>query len=309
MILVILCILLLCLLQNSSTKLIKIRPLKCRGTITRTTAGRNPTSIPTIYLGRDKIEILEPDESTAGVNEVTVCDLIPVPMPRNDLYENIVHLITKKKSLTTSSYSIIDKNSCITAASIVTGRDKGLFDNLPFMWGQSQGSRRALYSFLQGGDSTTIDGEKLSLKTIDYQSFQSSEEIIQFSLKKVLGCSIVGLVVEVKDEMTRNNVALGAAAVLARTGYEDEFRISSSNPGLPEFEDIASAPGCLVNIHMDELVLLSLAMDMPVYIPKPLFLGAAVDASLENSDGELTMKLTVYNHTAITMLLLLRVAT
>ena len=54
------------------------------------------------------------------------------------------------------------------------------------------------------------------------------------------------------------------------TGQENDWTLSSSNPSLPSFTDdeILDAPACVVGCHIDELLILSLTMKLPIYIPK-----------------------------------------
>lgn len=127
-------------------RLVKLRPLKCQGIITKN-PGPTQQEIPAIFLGRDKLEILEPGDSSSST-DVTVCDVIPVPIQSYEYYQYL--LTTFKRSKSTERNIQIDKGSCIAAAARFVGRDHGLFDNLPFVWGARGTVRKELYSFLTG---------------------------------------------------------------------------------------------------------------------------------------------------------------
>ena len=299
------CLLFLLLLSLQAVKLVKLRPIKTKGSVN---VANNNQDIPAIYLGRDKLEVLdssfssqdENDGEDKKTNQVTICDVVPIPIQVLDQYNYIVKMFMRSKnkgqmSASSTSAVVIDKGSCIAAASILYNRDEGIYDKLPFEWGLRADARKQLYAFLSGGqgESSYVDSSKeLTLNSIEYSTMKCPEAVFSYGLKKFLDCSIVGLILEVKDELGKNSVSLGAAVVLARTGFESEYRISTKQVGLPDdTDDRSDADACIISCHTDELVLLSMATNIPIYMPKPLFLGASVDASLEKgNDKDLIMR-------------------
>ena len=295
-----------------AVKLTRLKPIRIIGKLLRDSS----PDVPSIFLGREKLEVLDAEN---GVEEgqsrvVTVCDVLPVPIVGNDLaYKYIMSLFSRKDSEVTRAEK--SASACISAAKVFIGRDKGIFDNLPFVW-KREGidSRKQLYSFLSGGEGvycllyaiphrraqhnttlthnthpnlsvicfcctrniflcasvqkgTGFDAGKYTLNRFSFDELQNAEAIFPYALKKFLDCSIVGLIIEVKDELGKNSVSLGAAVVLARRGYESDYRISSKEMRLPEYTDeLDSAVACVVNCHMEELILLSLATSMPIYM-------------------------------------------
>ena len=280
-------------------KLVKLRPIKTTGNIKT-----ENKDMPAIFLGREKLEVLESsgeydeyEDGAGGMNRITICDVVPIPIQSLDQSNYIAKMLLRSKSknqqlLTSTTEATVDKTSCMAAASILFNRDSGIFDNLPFEWGDRADARKQLYSFLSGGyGSCGANDEMLTMNKVNYTNIRSPEAIFLYALDKFLNCSIVGLILEVKDELGKNSVSLGAATVVAKRGFESEYRISTKQVGLPdETNDLRSAEACVINCHTDELVLLSIATNIPIYMPKSLFLGAAVDVSLDkDSDGNVLM--------------------
>ena len=137
----------LCAARETISKLVQMRPIKVRGSIINKS---EKSETPSLFLGREKLEVLETDaidasslpESSADT-AVTICDVIPIPIPRRELYENIVNIFSRDKR---GSRTVqVDKPACVSAASVLLNRDKGFFDNLPFVWRKSVNSRKEFY--------------------------------------------------------------------------------------------------------------------------------------------------------------------
>ena len=304
-------LLLLCALcwSQISTRLIRVVPVKCRGKV-----HTNSGTFDAFFLGRSKLDVLESgDEETA--EDMTICDVIPVPVTKQQLYDCFLSSNAKSSKTTAPS---IDRQQCIAALSGIIGRDGGFFDNLPFTWRTDSSARKEMYSFLTGGDGKTLGGETISLANMDTKSFKRPEEALILCMKKILGCSIVGLILEVKDELGKDSVSLGAAAVLAKPESATEYTVSPTNTLLPvcymsthpctcylersllyvnnfvqDYSDLSSAPACVVNCKLDEVVPLSMASGIPIYIPKQLFVAAAVDAKLTKEEQDICIQYSV----------------
>ena len=170
-----------------------------------------------------------------------------------------------------------------------------------------------MYSFLSGGDSYSINSTRLTLSSFPFDSIQCPEEILTVALRDILGCSLLNLLIEVKDE-TKQSITLGAAVLLSKIGMESKYDLSSSSSTTSSisvesdsnciyillnllnrklffylliiYQKINNDDGRVIPCHMDELIKLSVALNIPIYISKKLFQVAARDATLEKSSGD-----------------------
>lgn len=273
-------------LPQSSTKLVKLVPVKCRGRVVT-----NSETFNAVFLGKSKIDILESEGE--DIQDITVCDVIPIPIQKQQIYDSHVSSISLPRD---GQQYQVDRQKCISALSAILGRDGGFFDNLPFAWRSNVNARKEIYSFLSGGEGLTLEGDSISLSNVNViESLKRPEEALIVCLKHILGCSLVGIILEVKDELGKDSVSLGAAVVLAQPEAISEYTVSTTNALLPDFSDLSTAPACVINCKLDEIVFLSLASGMPIYIPKPLFGGAAVDVTLLKEEIDFVMQYSVHS--------------
>jgi hypothetical protein len=222
----------LCLVAAGAVgaKLLKLTPIKCTGTF-RMPSG---TEVPAAFLSKEKLEILQ-DENDDSV--ITLCDVVPILIPDDPL------------RLTMS----IAKDISLDKLAMLTNRDNGVYDNLPYKWGNKY-TKKALYDYLNESKHKAV--------TLD-QHFA----LFQKAMLQELDLVLTGLLVEIEDSFTDNRVSLGGAMVLSRSAFAPQYALTSTllRPMyMASKEDEGEA--CVVNCRLDELVGFALASNLPVHI-------------------------------------------
>ena len=248
-------------------KLIELRPLKCRGYLSLPNqGGLVDKRISAAYLGRKKLEIIEGEDEDK--NEVILCDVVPIPL-LDSRGESLVEAAVKSSQKSNKSRQL-----GIGVGSGLVNRDKGIYDNLPYSWLRGQSAKLEVYNRLNDRLGPAFVGELASSPHLSFLKV----------VRDVLNAEVAGLVVEVRDELSTDTVALGAAMVLAKCDSASKWKISQYNSKLPSAsstdDDVVEEEACLVNVHLDELVGFSLAVNLPIYMPQQLFDATTIDARL-----------------------------
>ena len=144
----------------TAVRLTKLRQVKVGGKLFR----EDGPELPAIFLGREKLEVLDSGsrEMKATVGTMTVCDVVPVPIQRSDTIYNYLMKSYVGRGGSQTKDTSIDKSACVSVASLLISRDKGIFDNLPFVWkNEGLDPRKQLYSFLSGGEGRVASIQSL----------------------------------------------------------------------------------------------------------------------------------------------------
>lgn len=243
------------------SRLIALQPLKCLGSFSIS----SQKIVPAAYLSRGKLEVLESEED-GNERRAILCDVIPIPL-FDSRGETLVNQLQNDRS--TSTKFSFDPSSI---DSILINRDKGLYDNLPYSWGESATAKLELFNYLQKRRGPSSRGNFLE------------------GVNSILGSKLTGIIIEVKDQLASDKIVLGGTIILCQNAVAQDWKISASNPSVPSVasnddpEEIAASTACLVECHMDELVALSFLSGLPIHIPKTLFEALAIDASLTSGE-------------------------
>jgi len=207
------------------------------------------------YLGKQKLEVIsdvdveqteEQDEEEVVSSEVTLLDVVPIPLLNNN---------------NAAGFSFFSSNG-------VLERDKGLFDNLPYdVWSNSKMTKKMLY------DTCLALGRSKGSDNNVYTTFLEAVE-------KVLDAQVTGLLLEIKEVIDKG-VNLGGAVVVAKRSVSDKHRLSASS----SLRGADPNETAVCNIHLDELVYLSQATNMPIWMDKKLYLSVCVDALLTQTSS------------------------
>lgn len=243
------------------SKLIALLPLKCKGSFCATPS----QTVSAAYLGRQKLEVLESEE-VGEKNSAILCDVIPIPLmdSRGESLVNQLQQSSKPAVRFGFDPSSVD--------GLLVNRDNGLYDNLPYIWRKGSNAKLELYNLLQKGRSLSSEGSFLT------------------AVNDILGSTITAILIEVKDQLSKDKIVLGGVVVLCQNKVAADWKISPSNPLLPDVcstddpNDVAQCTACIVPVHMDELVAMSLLTRIPILIPKSLFEGLAIDATLTTAE-------------------------
>lgn len=252
----------LLVIDDSSSRLIALTPLKSIGRLSKNLP---KGYAPAIFLGNEKGISVEDD---------ILYDLVPIPIldPRGLA---LVECAISANAQPLSGDSLEYRSDVQT---LILGRDKGIFDNLPFGWGPVRSTaKKDLFNFF--GVSSRRD-----------PSFGSPSPCATFAqgINEILGAKITSLFIEVQDELSPERLVLGAGAVLCRTPDEArQWTLSTSTstldvpPTLSTADDIIFRDSCVAYLHLDELVAFSLGLNIPIYIPKGLLSAAKMNARLK----------------------------
>lgn len=239
------------------SKLIALLPLKCSGSFCVSPL----QTVSAAYLGRQKLEVLEGEEVDDN-SSVILCDVIPLPL-MDSRGESLVNQL--QKSCVPRVQFGFDPSSI---DGILVNRDKGLYDNLPYIWRKGSNAKLELFNLLQRSKSSSSEGSFLA------------------AVDRILGSTITGILIEVKDQLSKDKIVLGGAVVLCQNSVAADWKITPSNPLLPEVcstddpNEVAQSSACIVQCHIDELVAISLLTRIPILMPKSLFEALAIDATL-----------------------------
>lgn len=245
----------------AESKLIALLPLKCKGSFCATPS----KTVSAAYLGRQKLEVLESEE-VGDKNSAILCDVIPIPLMDSRGESLVNQLQQSSKPVVRFGF---DPSS---VDGILVNRDNGLYDNLPYIWRKGSNAKLELFNLLQKGKSLSSEGSFLT------------------AVDRILGSTITAILIEVKDQLSKDKIVLGGAVVLSQNNVAADWKITPSNPLLPDVcstddpNDVAQCTACIVPCHMDELVAMSLLTRIPILIPKSLFEALAIDATLTSSE-------------------------
>ena len=251
--------------------------------------------VPTEFLSRSKLEVLE-DASNDDSNEneksnVILCDVLPI------LIQDPKGLTSLKESM--SSNSNEDSKSIPYRDSIqsfILNRDRGLYDNIPYGWKKGPSKKNIFDFFSNVNSKVEINKSNKKMQINPYSSFLQAVE-------QQLGAKLTGLFIEVSDEITMSSVALGGAAIFAKTDSAKDWILNQYNPSLPDIattdegiddNDIFNSPAVVVYCGLDEIVGMSLGTGMPIYIPEDLFDSATVDARLNKKGDNMSITAPVF---------------
>lgn len=148
-----------------------------------------------------------------------------------------------------------------SSGSQICNRDKGLYDRLPYHWGASS-SKRTLFDFLCYEAFRQIPSV-----------FKTPSHALLDAARRLLGVEAKALFVEIVDEKVDQSVQLGACLLLSRVEHI---------PGSKESQESAHEE-CYVYLHTDELVHMSVDLDVPILMDKQLFQKCCIDATLFNN--------------------------
>ena len=235
---------------SSSSSMLNLSPLKCPGSFTMPSG----LSIPSAYLSKPQLEVLGKAESNTSRSgdDVILCNVVPIL-----LIDDPSGIIDSLGGNTLSSSNSI-KNP-------LSRRDEGIYDNLPYSWHVKSAGKKDLYDALaRRRPKSTVD---------NFAAFDACT-------REILGLQITGLIVEVHDRYTNGGVVLGGAAVIAQTSSAERYTLTPQNTKLPGKVAAEENLAVVVNIHLDELIGFSTALNMDVFMKKSLFEAVGVDASL-----------------------------
>ena len=287
-------LILLCVItvkEALSMKLVSLTVIKVIGSFRLPTG----TVVPSVFLSRSKLEVLEDDSNSNDSNNnekssVILCDVLPIliqdPKGSSLLKEVILNTNTHEDS---KSIPFRD-----TIQSFILNRDRGLYDNIPYAVKKGP-SKKNLFDFFNNVNS------KVEIKKNNKKSEINPYTSFLQGVEKQLDVKLTGLFIEVADEITKSSVALGGAAIFAKTNDAKDWILNQYNPSLPDIattdegiddDDIFNSPAVVVYCGLDEIVGMSLGTGIPIYIPDELFDSATVDARLNNKGDNKQMSIT-----------------
>lgn len=243
------------------SRLVALSPLKCKGSL----RGAGGEFVPTVYLSRGKLEIIE-NAGGSGLSSAVLCDVIPVPLLNSRGESLVSQLLKKTKKSTQFGFDPFSTDA------ILVNRDAGLYDNLPYCWRKDTNAKLELFNLVQKSKGASAEGN--FLKAVD----------------SILESRVTGIVIELRDQLTTDIVVLGGAVVFSRNAAADDWKLSISNTEIPTTSskddpaEVSEAMACIVECHMDELIAVSLLTGLPIFMPKSLFDSLAIDATLTNDD-------------------------
>ena len=241
------------------SRLVALSPLKCKGSL----RGAGGELVPSVYLSRGKLEIIENAEGS-GSSSAVLCDVIPVPLLNSRGESLVSQLLKKNKKSTQFGFDPF------SADAILVNRDGGLYDNLPYCWRKDTNAKLELFNLVQKSK-----GEGNFLKAVD----------------SILGSQVTGILIELRDQLTTDIVVLGGAVVFCRNAVADDWKMSTSNTEIPttsskdDPDEVSASSACIIECHMDELIAVSLLTGLPIFMPKSLYDSLAIDATLTNDDN------------------------
>lgn len=207
-----------------------------------------------VFLAKKEIELVESDDS------MVICDVIPIIL--KDYKE--VNLVTNcLKNWTEDSKKDI---------SLIINKDNCLYDNMPYAWDK-------------------IDAKSAKKRLNDYfmdnakKKKPASNSIGYFlnGVEENLGCSVMSLLLEVKDEYD-NNIELEGAALFQRQKAAGTIDYKTITNVISTDENISDCDQCLVFMSLGELFAMAITTGLPISIKKDLFLASSVDAQLNNQN-------------------------
>lgn len=268
------------------SRFVEIKPLRFRGTVTVSNA-QDSCDRFAVFFGRKNVEIIESINPKTGSKEVVLCDAISLPISDTSIQYLIEREFSKKQSKP-SSVSALVANMRPPSLACIMNREGGLYDNLPYSW-QPGNSKKQLFDFVN---------------RISGRGSQDSTAL-HYAVEANLGCEMQALLLEPSDQFAGDKVALGGAALLAKGDSDEKLSYSpvtrvlrrltipsgsdeSSKPGDFEVEDDDHA---LVSCFADELALLAVTSDTPVYIDEDLFNDLSGDAVIdEQRNGDISIR-------------------
>lgn len=226
--------------------------------------------------------------------DLTICDVVGLPLkPHADFYERVC-----SKSLF-SSENTLSRNDLINNLRYYIYRDKGIYDTLPYAWrAGASNAKKELFDILSGGEASfysTEEYEKTNRISLSNSAFKNlnTERTLVAVLRRVLGIEVSKLVVEVSDIISSQSYKLGGAIVVTKSTLSNEEDDNSALPSsqfaaasLPEpYDGTSEQSSATIAATIDEVILLSLGLQRPIYMEKDLFARLSLDASLVNNGG------------------------
>lgn len=292
----ILILLLLLIVVVQSIKLVDLSVIKVLGSFKLP----NNELIPSVFLSRSKLEVLEDDINKNDIDKndkssVILCDVLPI------LIQDPKGLTLLKEILSSSSNTNNNEDMKSipyrdSIQSYILNRDKGLYDHLPYAYKKGP-SKKGLYDFFSNINS------KVDIKKSNQQKINAYTSFLK-GIEQQLDAKLTGLFIEVSDEITTNSVALGGAAIFAKNSNANEWILNQYNKKLPDIattderisdDDIFNSPAVVVYCGLDEIAGMSLGSGMKIYMAEELFDAATVDARLnKKSDNLLSISAPIF---------------
>lgn len=267
-------------MKRNTPLLIPLSPLQIAGVYKVTYPDGEVREIDTVFLSKGKLEILEEgdddseedDEEDGKSSCVTLCDVVPL-------------LVNMQMFPEEGGTGLLKRNS-------VLNRDSGFYDFFPI-----KEVKKELYdkcNTYKGKDFVTPMMEKI---------------------KELTDLEAVGLLVEVSDEFDDGKVSLGAGVIMVDGSDPDlvaEYdmrdgskvkamslkavgKLPSAKPEvtktplqkrltntLAEKETRGDRKVMIVKCYLDEMILFSRWLNIPISCPRKLFAKVSVDADLSN---------------------------
>lgn len=149
---------------------------------------------------------------------------------------------------------------------VITDRNGGLYDSLTgqvFSWANKPEARREIYEALRRKGSC-----------------ESPYHGIVQAMERVAGLRVRGLLLELADRQSEASFTLGGTVLVAKQEHAGRWRLTDR-----DFRAInavrQSTQAKLLKCHMDELIGLAFATDLPIIMPTALYESSTMDALLE----------------------------
>lgn len=196
-------------------------------------------------------------------NKCILRNIVPIPIRsvRDDIESSILAAIETKNNNSSNMYS--------WSGAVITDRDRGLYDNLSLLWSKwlkKPNTKKQIF------ESMRLRGTSIS----PYHSLISN-------LNECAGLSITGILIEVADSPDDISLSLGAAVLLSKSEYKENWKLTSKS-----YRDIIRAErksneAKIVDCHMDEALGLHIASNLPIYMAESLYNRVSIDGLLENN--------------------------
>ena len=291
----ILVILLLLIIVVQSIKLVDLSVIKVLGSFKLP----NNELIPSVFLSRSKLEVLEDDINKNDIDKndkssVILCDVLPILIQDPKGLTLLKEILSSSSSNTNNNEDMKSIPYRDSIQSYILNRDKGLYDNLPYSYKKGP-SKKGLYDFFSNINSK-VDVKKSNQQKIQINAYTSFLK----GIEQQLDAKLTGLFIEVSDEISTNSVALGGAAIFAKTSNANEWILNQYKTLLPDIattdegisdDDIFNSPAVVVYCGLDEIAGMSLGSGMKIYMAEELFDAATVDARLNKKSDNLSMSI------------------
>jgi hypothetical protein len=157
--------------------------------------------------------------------------------------------------------------------SIITDRDRGLFDNLNYLFKKRNipAAKKQIFESLRV--------KKSAVEPSPYHALKSA-------LETYAGLKITGLILEVADTINEVSLSLGAAIMFSSIDNAEKWRLTVSNyRQLVKDERSSGGEASIIDCYIDELLGMHLATNIPIIISKSLFDRVSIDGLLEQVES------------------------